>query len=226
MAASLRSGFATNSPSGPSPKNVRTGCRKRRFFGQIADLPQCSSSPASGSHEKEAVYLPLHGFTAVDLGYEKGNAVSNFVNRIDEAPLHDDLSLAIRSDLERRGETRRCDRQALRAHRFRVSGKFPPAHLLPDALQDIFSEFLEDISADVLPNDRTGYQESLVWKKLFNFQRDAANGIINKLRLTTAVFSPTAWALGRRHGSCRRQIFSCATVPSSSFARKSWWTIG
>ena len=36
---------------------------------------------------KEAVYLPLHGFTAVDLGYEKGNAVSNFVNRIDEQPL-------------------------------------------------------------------------------------------------------------------------------------------
>ena len=37
--------------------------------------------------ETEAVYMPLHGFTAVDLGYEKGNAVSNFVNRFDEQPV-------------------------------------------------------------------------------------------------------------------------------------------
>ncbi|NBS88283.1 MAG: ATP-dependent helicase, partial [Verrucomicrobia bacterium] len=29
------------------------------------------------NNESESIYLPLHGFTAVDLGYEKGNAVSN-----------------------------------------------------------------------------------------------------------------------------------------------------
>jgi hypothetical protein len=33
---------------------------------------------------QEAAYMPLHGFTAVDLGYQQGNAVSNIVNRIDE----------------------------------------------------------------------------------------------------------------------------------------------
>jgi len=32
----------------------------------------------------EAVYMPLHGFTAVDLGYQQGNAVSNMVNQMDE----------------------------------------------------------------------------------------------------------------------------------------------
>ena len=32
----------------------------------------------------QAVYQPLHGFTAVDLGYQPGNAVSNFVSRMDE----------------------------------------------------------------------------------------------------------------------------------------------
>ena len=30
--------------------------------------------------------MPLHGFTAVDLGYQQGNAVSNMVNRMDEPP--------------------------------------------------------------------------------------------------------------------------------------------
>jgi hypothetical protein len=28
--------------------------------------------------------MPLHGFTAVDLGYQQGNAFSNFINRMDE----------------------------------------------------------------------------------------------------------------------------------------------
>ena len=31
---------------------------------------------------KQAVYLPLHGFTAMDLGLREGNAVSNMVNRM------------------------------------------------------------------------------------------------------------------------------------------------
>jgi hypothetical protein len=31
-----------------------------------------------------AIYMPLHGFTAVDLGYQKGDAVSNIVNKMDE----------------------------------------------------------------------------------------------------------------------------------------------
>jgi hypothetical protein len=31
--------------------------------------------------------MPLHGFTAVDLGYQRGDAVSNLINKIDEAPL-------------------------------------------------------------------------------------------------------------------------------------------
>lgn len=45
-------------------------------------------------------------------------------------------------------------------------------------LYNIFNEFLEDVSEDVLPNDRTGYQDSLVWQKPFNFQKDAATGLI------------------------------------------------
>ena len=31
-------------------------------------------------------YMPLHGFTAVDLGYQQGNAVSNLVHKMDDAP--------------------------------------------------------------------------------------------------------------------------------------------
>src|SRR5690554_3451794 len=48
-------------------------------------------------------------------------------------------------------------------------------------LYNIFNDFLEDISLDTLPNDQIGFKESVVWSKLYNFQRDAVIGAINKL---------------------------------------------
>ncbi|MBK9984472.1 MAG: DEAD/DEAH box helicase family protein [Saprospiraceae bacterium] len=56
-----------------------------------------------------------------------------------------------------------------------------PEYIYFITLYNIFNEFLEDISLDSLPNDQTGFKETLVWKKLYNFQRDAVIGGINKL---------------------------------------------
>ncbi|MDR4508685.1 MAG: DEAD/DEAH box helicase [Candidatus Brocadiaceae bacterium] len=64
-------------------------------------------------------------------------------------------------------------------------------------LYNIFTEFLEDISEDVLPNDLTGYQDSLIWKKLFHFQRDAAIGIINKLERYNGCILADSVGLGK-----------------------------
>lgn len=48
-------------------------------------------------------------------------------------------------------------------------------------LYNIFNDFLDDLSLDNLPNDQIGFKDTLVWKKLFNFQQDAVIGAINKL---------------------------------------------
>lgn len=48
-------------------------------------------------------------------------------------------------------------------------------------LYTIFNEFLEDISEDGLLNEATGFKNSQIWNKLYNFQKDAVLGIINKL---------------------------------------------
>jgi SNF2 family DNA or RNA helicase len=64
-------------------------------------------------------------------------------------------------------------------------------------LYNIFNEFLDDLDEDVLPNDRTGYQDTLVWQKLFNFQRDAATGIINKLETYSGCILADSVGLGK-----------------------------
>ena len=50
----------------------------------------------------------------------------------------------------------------------------------------------------MLPNDRTGYQNSVVWNKLFNYQRDAATGIINKLETYNGCILADSVGLGKR----------------------------
>ena len=146
--------------------------------------------------EKNSIYLPLHGFTAVDLGYEKGNAVSNFVTRVDEQPLvgtYLTLFDQIWNDPQKLEDvtSRLCD------HIASVYQENSPERIYFLMLYNIFSEFLEDISADVLPNDRTGYQDSLIWKKLFNFQRDAATGVINKLETYNGCILADSVGLGK-----------------------------
>ena len=64
-------------------------------------------------------------------------------------------------------------------------------------LYNLFAEFLDDINEDVLPNDRTGYQDTQVWNALYNFQKDAATGIINKLETYNGCILADSVGLGK-----------------------------
>jgi SNF2 family DNA or RNA helicase len=61
----------------------------------------------------------------------------------------------------------------------------------------IFSEFLEDISEDELANEKTGFKESATWNKLYDFQRDAVLGIINKLERHNGCILADSVGLGK-----------------------------
>ena len=64
-------------------------------------------------------------------------------------------------------------------------------------LYNIFNEFLEDITEDVLPNEATGFKESAIWNKLYNFQKDAALAIINKLEKYNGCILADSVGLGK-----------------------------
>lgn len=64
-------------------------------------------------------------------------------------------------------------------------------------LYNIFSEFLEDISEDVLPNEYTGVKNSKIWGMLYNFQKDAAFAIINKLEKYNGCILADSVGLGK-----------------------------
>ena len=50
---------------------------------------------------------------------------------------------------------------------------------------------------DTLPNEMTGYQNSLIWNKLYTFQKDGAIGIINKLEKYNGCILADSVGLGK-----------------------------
>ena len=72
-----------------------------------------------------------------------------------------------------------------------------PAFIYFITLYNIFNEFLEDISEDVLPNEATGFKSSVIWNKLYNFQRDASLAIINKLEKYNGCILADSVGLGK-----------------------------
>ena len=64
-------------------------------------------------------------------------------------------------------------------------------------LYNVFSEFLEDISEDVLPNEATGFKQSKIWNMLYDFQKDAALAIINKLEKYNGCILADSVGLGK-----------------------------
>jgi hypothetical protein len=169
--------------------------RKAKFRSNRTQAPmQQFACVRSGG--TDTAYMPLHGFTAVDLGYQQGNAVSNLVNKMDEAPFAATyLSLfdQIWNDPEKLEDVT----AQLCEHIASVYQENSPESIYFLMLYNIFIEFLDDIDEDVLPNDRTGYQDTLIWNKLFNYQKDAATGIINKLETYSGCILADSVGLGK-----------------------------
>ncbi|WP_298992775.1 helicase-related protein [uncultured Pseudokineococcus sp.] len=146
--------------------------------------------------DERAAYMPLHGFTSADLGYERGDAVSNLVNKLDEAPMasaylqtFDQIWL---SHLQVEDVTK-----LVYEHVVSVYAENSPERIYFLILYNLFSDFLADVSEDVLPDDLTGWRDSEIWKRLYQFQRDAAVGIINKLETYNGCILADSVGLGK-----------------------------
>ena len=146
--------------------------------------------------QADLAYMPISGFTATDLGYQKGDAVSNFVTRFDDAA-HTSTYLQLFNQIWTAPDQLEDVTETICNYVESVYRENSPEKIYFLMLYNIFRDFLEDVDEDVLPNDLTGYQDSLVWTKLFNYQRDAATGIINKLETHNGCILADSVGLGK-----------------------------
>jgi len=144
---------------------------------------------------EQYTYMPVNGFTTVDLGCERGNNISNMVSRM-EAPASAafiELFNSVWNDESKLQDVTDDVIESISA----VYQENPPELIYFMALYNIFSEFLEDISEDMLPNESTGFKQSVIWDKLYNFQKDATLAIINKLEQYNGCILADSVGLGK-----------------------------
>ncbi len=142
-------------------------------------------------------YMPLNSFTTVDIGTERGNNAYCMVNKF-EAPFSGEYIKLFDNVWNDESKLQDVTNEVI--HNISAVYQENPAELIYFmALHNIFREFLEDISEDVLPNEATGFKESHIWKKLYNFQKDAALAIINKLEQYNGCILADSVGLGKTY---------------------------
>lgn len=140
-------------------------------------------------------YAPFNEFTTTELGLDRGNSVYSMVHSSPSPFAEEYLKIfnAQWSNSEKFVDV--TDR--ILEYIETVYKENSPDYIYFITLYNIFSEFLDDISEDVLPNEATGFKNSVIWNKLYNFQKDAALAIINKLEKYNGCILADSVGLGK-----------------------------
>lgn len=142
----------------------------------------------------EIGYTPINNFTTVELGCEKGNVINTSIVK-DESLAK--VLLNDFNDIWNDGKVLQEVTDEVIENITAAYNENAPDFIYFVTLYNIFNEFLEDISEDVLPNEATGFKDSKIWSMLYNFQRDAALAIINKLEKYNGCILADSVGLGK-----------------------------
>ena len=147
----------------------------------------------SGASPK--AYMPINGFTTVDIGCERGNNRYNMVNCFDAPFARQYIQLfdQLWNDHEKLEDVTDVVIENIST----AYAENSPEFIYFLTLYHVFSEFLDDISEDELPNEATGFKQSKIWSLLYDFQKDAALAIINKLEKYNGCILADSVGLGK-----------------------------
>ena len=139
-------------------------------------------------------YTPINNFTTVELGCEKGNVISTTIVKDSY------LAKTLLADFDEIWNNNKVLQKVTDEVIYNITAAYnenSPDFIYFVTLYNIFNEFLEDVSEDVLPNEATGFKDSKIWSMLYNFQKDAALAIINKLEKYNGCILADSVGLGK-----------------------------
>lgn len=143
----------------------------------------------------QLAYMPISGFTTVDIGCERGNNSYNMINRFD-APFSMSYIQLFENLWKDKGKLQDVT-DVVVENITTAYNENSPEFIYFMTLYHVFSEFLDDISEDELPNEATGFKQSKIWNMLYDFQRDAVLAIINKMERYNGCILADSVGLGK-----------------------------
>lgn len=145
--------------------------------------------------EEELVYFPVNAFSTADLGCERGNYIFNTNTRLG-APVSTTYLRNFNALWNDESQVQDVTEEVIQS----ISSAYQensPEFIYYVILYNIFKEFLTDISEDDLPNEANGFKQSKIWNLLYDFQKDAALAIINKLEKYNGCILADSVGLGK-----------------------------
>ena len=186
--------------------------KKARFKSNISDLSS-DSFMLLQNQDKTISYSPVSNFSKDSLGLTENKALCTCIVKTDEIDATNEMVHEF--DKVWNDDTKVQDvTDAVVDYISTAYKDNSPEFLYYVTLYNIFREFLDDIlSTDNMPDDATGFKDSLIWKKLYNFQRDGAIGVINKLEKYNGCILADSVGLGKtftalavmKYYSCRNR---------------------
>ncbi len=168
--------------------------KKARFKSNVTNQIVPGIVNVLSENEKYA-YYPFDEFTTVGLGCERGNYAYRYINRLDYP-----ISKAYIDNFEHLWNDRQNYEDVTDSVIESIATAYnenSPEYIYFITLYNIFNEFLNDLSEDDLPNEATGFKQSEIWNKLYDFQKDAALAIINKLEKYNGCILADSVGLGK-----------------------------
>lgn len=141
-------------------------------------------------------YTGIQDFTKVDLGAATGNNAYYPIVKTDETENSRYFLKMFDEIWNDTARTKDVTKEVLDRIAF-LYNENSPEFLYFVILYKIFSEFLDDITEDKLPNEATGFKDSKIWNTLYQFQKDAAVAIVNKLEKYNGCILADSVGLGK-----------------------------
>jgi ERCC4-related helicase len=146
------------------------------------------------------VYTGINEFSSAGFGYEKDNSILNQIIKTDNYETTKQF-LETFEDIWKDNNLLKDVTEEVVGYIADLYKENSPEYIYYLTLYNIFDEFLEDISEDELANEKTGFKNSEIWKKLYDFQRDAVLGIINKLERHNGCILADSVGLGKTYSA-------------------------
>ena len=168
---------------------------KVRFKSNVSKGVMNGFMTITDENKCAVTYFPFNEFTSSELGCEQGNNLCPGIMRL-SSPFSEQY-LRNFDELWQDKIKFQDVTDAVIENIEAVYRENAPEFIYFVTLYNIFHEFLNDISEDVLPNEATGFKNSEIWNKLYNFQKDAALAIINKLEKYNGCILADSVGLGK-----------------------------
>lgn len=159
-----------------------------------------SNTPLNGlihidNNSEGAAYSNINGFTTSDLGVSHKKGFPTLIQKVDfpQSNAYIDWFNQIWENKENLQDVTRFVEEYFE-NAFKENS---PEFIYFITLYNIFSDFLDDIAMENLPNDEIGFKDTIVWSKLYNFQKDAVIGAINKLEKYNGCIIADSVGLGK-----------------------------